>query len=53
MTEIASRVSAMVTAYNAGKTIDCAIQSFLESNDRLAEIVVIGDGSSDKSTGII
>lgn len=51
MRKPANQVSVIMTAYNASKTIDRAIQSLLESNDRLDEIVVVDDGSDDNTLG--
>lgn len=46
-------VSVIVPAYNAEKTVEKALQSLIDQTFKDIEIIIIDDGSKDKTRGII
>ena len=47
------KVSVIVAAYNVEKTISQAVQSLLEQTYDNIEIIIVNDGSTDRSQEII
>lgn len=47
------RVSVLIPCYNAGAWIDGVLRSCLEQGERLGEIIVVDDGSSDDSIDVV
>lgn len=46
-------ISVIIPCYNSEKTINTCLKSVLEQSERIDEIVVIDDGSTDESVNII
>lgn len=53
MSEILSGISVLMTAYNAGKYLQPAVESILNQSFRDIEFVIVNDGSTDRTAAYL